>query len=40
MIAIGNDHAAVTLKNAVCEHLKEISVEYKDFGCFEGEKWD
>lgn len=40
MIAIGNDHAAVTLKNAVCEHLKEIGVEYKDFGCFEGEKCD
>lgn len=40
MIAIGNDHAAVTLKNAVCEHLKEIGVEYKDFGCFKGEKCD
>ena len=40
MIAIGNDHAAVNLKKAVIEHLKEIGVEYKDFGCEEGEKCD
>lgn len=40
MIAIGNDHAAVALKRAVCEYLDSKGVEYKDFGCFEGEKCD
>ncbi len=40
LIAIGNDHAAVELKKAVCAHLDEIGVEYKDFGCGTGEKCD
>ncbi|MCD7726988.1 MAG: ribose 5-phosphate isomerase B [Ruminococcus sp.] len=40
MIAIGNDHAAVELKNEIVEYLKEKGIEYKDFGCGEGEKCD
>ena len=39
-IAIGNDHAAVELKNEVCRWLEENGYEYKDFGCGEGEKCD
>lgn len=40
MIAIGNDHAAVSLKKAVCEYLDSKGISYKDFGCGEGEKCD
>ena len=40
MIAIGNDHAAIDLKNAICNHLEEIGVAYKDFGCGKDEKCD
>lgn len=40
MIAIGNDHAAVTLKKAVCEYLDSKGIGYKDFGCGEGERCD
>lgn len=40
MIAIGNDHAAVRLKNEIIEYFKEKGIEYKDFGCAEGEKCD
>lgn len=39
-IAIGNDHAAVELKAAVCCWLAENGYEYTDFGCGEGEKCD
>ena len=40
-IAIGCDHAALTLKNAVREHLRELGHEVKDFGIYEaGEKCD
>ena len=39
-IAIGNDHAAVELKKEVCGFLAEKGVEFKDFGCGEGEKCD
>ena len=40
-IAIGCDHAALTLKNAVREHLQELGHEVKDFGIYEaGEKCD
>ena len=37
-IAIGNDHAAVELKTELCAVLREMEIEYKDFGCGEGEK--
>ncbi len=32
-IAIGCDHGGYTLKNKVAEHLKDIGVQFKDFGC-------
>jgi len=31
-IAVGCDHNALELKNAVCQFLKEKGVEFKDFG--------
>lgn len=40
MIAIGCDQAGFELKKAVMEHLTEIGCEFKDFGCFEGERVD
>lgn len=41
MIAIGCDHAALTLKDAVRDHLLEKGCEVKDFGIYEvGEKCD
>lgn len=39
-IAIGNDHTAVELKREVCGFLAEKGVEFRDFGCGEGEKCD
>lgn len=35
MLAIGSDHGGFELKNHVMKHLKEIGVEYKDYGCFD-----
>lgn len=32
MLAIGCDHGGFELKGHIIEHLKEIGVEYKDFG--------
>ena len=40
MIAIGCDHAAVKLKDAVIEFLKSKGYEYVDFGASEGESVD
>ena len=31
-IAIGNDHAAVELKNDIIEYLKELGHEVTDYG--------
>lgn len=39
-IAIGCDHAAVDMKNALVEVLKEEGWDYTDFGVGEGEKCD
>lgn len=39
-IALGSDHAGYDLKREVISHLEQAGVEYKDFGCFEGEKCD
>ena len=40
-IAIGCDHAALTLKDAVKAHLLELGHEVQDFGIYEaGEKCD
>ena len=40
MIGISNDHAAVELKIAICEHLKERGIEFIDYGIAAGEKID
>ena len=39
-IAIGNDHAAVELKNVIMEYLTELGHEVTDFGAKEGERCD
>lgn len=39
-VAIGNDHAAVELKNAIVQYFEDNGIEYTDFGCFAGEKCD
>ena len=36
-IAIGNDHAAVELKNVIRDYMKELGHEVVDFGVGEGE---
>ena len=35
MLAIGSDHGGFELKCHIIEHLKEIGVEYKDFGTYD-----
>ena len=35
MLAIGCDHGGFELKGHIINHLKEIGVEYKDFGCYD-----
>ncbi len=40
MIAIGCDHAAVTLKETIKKHLMEQGFEVEDFGCFTSESVD
>lgn len=35
MIAIGCDHGGFELKGHIMNHLKEIGVEFKDFGCYD-----
>lgn len=40
MLAIGSDHGGFELKQALMEHLKEIGVEYKDFGTYSAESCD
>lgn len=40
MIAIGNDHAAIVLKNHVINFFKENNIDYIDCGCGDGEKCD
>lgn len=32
-VALGSDHAGYSLKQIVKEHLEELNIEYKDFGC-------
>ncbi len=39
-IAIGCDHAAFELKNAVIEHLKELEIEVIDVGTYSNERTD
>ncbi len=40
MLALGSDHAGYELKCEVKKYLDENSIEYKDYGCFEGEACD
>ncbi len=35
MLAIGCDHGGFELKGHIMNHLKEIGVEFKDFGCYD-----
>ncbi len=40
MVAIGNDHAGIELKNHVLNWFKENNIDYIDCGCGNGEKAD
>lgn len=40
MIAIGSDHAGISLKQEIMKFLKKIDVEYKDFGTYNDESVD
>ena len=40
MIAIGNDHTALEMKQAVIEVLEELGLEYEDFGPNTAESYD
>ena len=40
MIAIGSDHGGVELKAEICELLKKLGLEYKDFGTYSKESTD
>lgn len=39
-IAIGNDHAAVELKNAISDYLKEKGIEVLNMGCDTSESYN
>jgi ribose 5-phosphate isomerase B len=39
-IAIGSDHRGYKLKEIIKNYLKEINVEYEDFGAFSEEPYD
>jgi ribose 5-phosphate isomerase B len=39
-IAIGSDHAGLSLKNEVVKHLQEKQVEFHDFGAYSEESCD
>ena len=39
-IGVGNDHAAVELREVIIEHLKNAGHEVFEFGAKEGEKCD
>lgn len=35
MLAIGSDHGGFELKTHIMNHLKEIGMEFEDFGCYD-----
>lgn len=39
-IALGSDHGGFHLKQVVKQHLDELNIEYKDFGCLSCESVD
>lgn len=40
IIALGSDHAGLSLKNEILEHLKKRNIEFKDFGTYTMESCD
>ena len=40
MLAIGSDHGGYALKQDIMAHLKELGVEYKDFGTYTEDSCD
>ena len=40
MLAIGSDHGGFALKQEVMAHLKELGIEYKDFGTYTEDSCD
>lgn len=40
MIALGCDPAGYMLKCGIMKYLEQNGIEYRDYGCFEGEKCD
>ena len=40
MIALGSDHGGFELKKAICRHLEERGLAYKDFGTYTNESCD
>ncbi len=40
MIGVGSDHGGFELKNAICRHLEQRGLEYKDFGTYSNESCD
>ena len=40
MVALGNDHAGLELKNAVKKHLDERNIKYIDFGTYTSDSCD
>ena len=40
MIAIGSDHAGFALKQAIMAHLKELGIDFKDYGTYDDKSCD
>ncbi|MBC8062111.1 MAG: ribose 5-phosphate isomerase B [Clostridiaceae bacterium] len=40
VIALGSDHAGLSLKNEIIEHFKKKDIEFKDFGTYTIESCD
>lgn len=40
MIGVGSDHGGFELKNAICRHLEQRGLEYRDFGTYSNESCD
>ena len=40
MIGVGSDHGGFELKKAICRHLEQRGLEYRDFGTYSNESCD
>ena len=40
MIALGSDHVGLELKDYIKKYLKELSIDYEDYGCYSIERVD